>query len=82
MDYLSIYHYINKLPHASLIFNLSPCLCIKFEKAYVNHVDQVICTADQPGTVMTDEASWTDTEKILKRMVKFRNDCDMWGYKK
>jgi len=42
----------------------------------------VICTADQPGTVMTDEASWTDTEKILKRMVKFRNDCDMWGYKK
>jgi len=82
MDYLSIYHYINKLPHASLIFNLSPYLCIKFEKAYVNHVDQVICTADQLGTVMTDEASWTDTEKILKRMVKFRNDCDMWGYKK
>jgi hypothetical protein len=45
-------------------------------------VDQVICTADQPGTVITDEASWSDTEKILKRMVKFMNDYDMWGYKK
>jgi hypothetical protein len=57
-------------------------LGVKFEKAYVNHVDQAICTADQTGTVMTDEASWSDTEKILKRMVKFSNDYDTRDYKK
>lgn len=82
IDYLGIYHYINKLPHASLIFNLSPCLCVQFEKPYVDHVDQIICTTDQPGTVLTDEASWSDTEKIVKRMVKFRNDYGFGGHKK
>jgi hypothetical protein len=31
---------------------------------------------------MTDEASWSDTEKILKRMVKFSTDYDTRDYKK
>jgi hypothetical protein len=31
---------------------------------------------------MTDEASWFDTEKILKRMVKFSTVYDTRDYKK
>jgi hypothetical protein len=52
------------------IFVLSPCLCIKFEEPFVNHVDQV--NPYHRSTMDSYEASWFDTEKILKKMSSSR----------
>lgn len=75
MHYLIVLCYVNRPSHALHTLDLSPCSCVNSEKRYVNHEVQVNFV--KKISMDNDEASWSDTEKILKRQVLLSYDKNM-----